>query len=987
MAKKCTMFAFTFIVVSTLGGLLQTSDAAPNLNSFSPKGGNKIVGSASSETGSDVAMIGDHNGDGFADYIVGAQALSMTVIVMKAGNTAHSEIIDMASVVSGQFFRVIRGPELSRLGSAVGGVGDINDDSFDDVIVGASEGVVPGRGYSGFAFVIFGMEGPFTDLHLTATWSASAIGFMILGPADRVGFVDGPRTARGLGDVNGDGISDFAVSARMYSGTTDKTNAGVVWLIHGRKDPLFDTIDLLHANFAPHGACLTGAEANDKFGHSVMPAGDFNGDGLDDFLIGAPYARFVAAGADRAFAGAAYLLYGSKTVFSTLDMSKFVTGVVGVRFGTDAYNQLGSALSGVGDVNGDGFDDIAIGAKHASIPDRESAGIVCVIFGSAKIYASDVDLRNFAASLLGFAIYGSSPLVNLHLVAPAGDINGDGVDDFLVGDHSAVHIVHGQIAPRTTNVDTLTGNVVTFDYPIGPFFVSSLDGGKDLNGDGVPDLLLGSTFVSAAEGPASPNSGGVWLLSGPFGAPGVSAELGTAPAALSSAEQTSAAHSLSMVTNVVPPTDPSVEPTLNPSKVPSVNPSVVPSAGPSKIPSVNPSVVPSVNPSATPSVFPSAVPSAGPSKVPSVDPSMVPSVNPSVNPSVIPSVFPSAVPSTGPSKIPSANPSVVPSVNPSVIPSTFPSAVPSAGPSKVPSANPSKVPSMNPSVVPSVFPSAVPSTGPSKIPSTNPSVVPSVNPSVIPSTFPSAVPSTGPSKIPSANPSANPSVNPSAVPSVNPSVTPSVFPSAVPSVDPSVHPSVSPSVNPSAVPSVNPSVTPSASPSVEPSVNPSFPPSVTPSSDPSAFPSAVPTDEPSVQPSLAPSAAPSTDPTTFPSVLPSVQPILSPSVTPSVEPTVDPSAEPSMLPTVSPSVSPSATPTPGPTALPSAAPSVQPTGAPSVLSTEAPTTKPTIAAVKNFELTVNVEQVRLRLLVPFLKSTFFLKLFCQFAFFCSKSFL
>ncbi len=146
----------------------------------------------------------------------------------------------------------------------------------------------------------------------------------------------------------------------------------------------------------------------------------------------------------------------SKAALATLDMSTFVTGVVGVRFGADAYNQLGSALGGVGDVNGDGFDDIALGAKHANLPDSESAGVVCVIFGNANIYASDVDLRNYAASLLGFAIYGSSPLANLHLVAPAGDINGDGV-----------HIVHGQVAPRATNVDTLTDKAVTFYAPPG----------------------------------------------------------------------------------------------------------------------------------------------------------------------------------------------------------------------------------------------------------------------------------------------------------------------------------------------------------------------------------------------------------------------------------------------------------------------------------------------------------------------------------------
>jgi len=117
------MFALILLVVSTLNVVLHSTDAAPfriDLRSYSPGSGDKIVGSAGAEAGSDVAQIGDHNGDGFVDYMVGAQASNMVVIVMK-GSLENSEVIDLVTVVSGQYFRVFRGPEWFQVGSAVGG--------------------------------------------------------------------------------------------------------------------------------------------------------------------------------------------------------------------------------------------------------------------------------------------------------------------------------------------------------------------------------------------------------------------------------------------------------------------------------------------------------------------------------------------------------------------------------------------------------------------------------------------------------------------------------------------------------------------------------------------------------------------------------------------------------------------------------------------------------------------------------------------------
>lgn len=106
---------------------------------------------------------------------------------------------------------------------------------------------------------------------------------MILGPSSSsTEFVALPRSARGLGDVNGDGISDFAISADTYL-----TSGGMVWVIFGKKTPAFENIDTIPANFGTNGVYFKSADVIHYFGCAVMPAGDFNNDGIADFLIGA----------------------------------------------------------------------------------------------------------------------------------------------------------------------------------------------------------------------------------------------------------------------------------------------------------------------------------------------------------------------------------------------------------------------------------------------------------------------------------------------------------------------------------------------------------------------------------------------------------------------------------------------------------------------------------------------------------------------------
>lgn len=686
--------------MALLGMSLLCATAAPvtiDLADFTSGAGVRFHGGApNTVTGYSVSVIGDHNGDGFEDYVFGARGLRKAVIVMKK-NTLYTPMTT-ESIVSGQYFRVINGPTGSQLGNSVAGIGDINDDGFADVIISATTGDVSGRPKAGYAFVIFGKVGPFTDITVTATWAASSIGFMILGSGQNGQLGSFTSTTRGLGDVNGDGIDDFAITDRLYQGTSSKTRPGVVWVILGKKTPAFTTIDLLPANFGNSGVYYTGELDNWNLGFVVMPAGDFNGDGIADFLMGASDADPIVNGTSRPNGGVAYLIHGSKTNLATTDMSTFVTGSKGVRFIGATYvggGQFGRFMSGVGDINGDCIDDIAIGAGYAEppvLPVRNNGGIVYVLYGTTVAFTADYDMNgfDFNSFVHGFAIYGAAAASQIATVAPAGDINLDGVNDMLVGGvsgYSNVVIVYGQNETRTKAVDFEAAEVTTIKFSVGSYIGWAIDGGKDLNGDGIPDVLFGgyNSFVTPESGGSViSNAGAVWMLPGPF---------------------------------------------ILPTNAPTTEPSMLPSVYPSEAPTYRPSDAPTMNPSASPSFMPSVHPSVDPSFAPTGDPSVISSLQPTaLDPTVFPTTAPSANPSVSPTLLPTFDPSNIPTVRPSVVPSVDPSVTPTTLPSLVPSLGPSVSSTVNPTVSPSVVISASPTVTLTLSPTDAPSVVPTMRP-------------------------------------------------------------------------------------------------------------------------------------------------------------------------------------------------------------------------------------------------------------------
>lgn len=247
-----------------------------------------------------------------------------------------------------------------------------------------------------------------------------------------------------------------------------------------------------------NGVRLDGAASRDFLGSSVSSAGDVNGDGFDDFIIGAN-----GADPNGYSSGSSYVLFGKSFKFDTPTTLSELDGSNGFRLdGMEEYNYSGSAVSGAGDVNGDGFDDVIVGAADADSNGIDS-GSSYVVFGKASGFEATMNLSDLDGDN-GFRLDGVSSFDYLgRSVSSAGDVNGDGFGDLVVGAWGAEsngfstgtsYVVFGKPSgfDAKMNLSTLDGSngfrlegVAQADYT-----GYSVSNAGDVNGDGFGDLIV-----------------------------------------------------------------------------------------------------------------------------------------------------------------------------------------------------------------------------------------------------------------------------------------------------------------------------------------------------------------------------------------------------------------------------------------------------------------------------------------------------------------
>ena len=360
-----------------------------------------------------VDHVGDINGDGHSDLIVGAPEIKP----FSRGRTY------LYSGRDGSQIRVHRGGGINHnFGNAVSGIGDVDGDGVGDYVVGATQTIPGGAGY---IRVYSGRTG--TELYqLDGSSGSSAFGFII----------------DGVGDINQDGAADFIVGE--FLADRNATDGGSATVFSGA-----DGSKLYRKN---------GGTTENWTGISVAGGGDIDGDGVPDFVVGSLGGASGTAnnGTVKSYSGATGSLihewlspqagsnYGCFAADAgDVDADGFADVIVGAEFGNAAFvysgqtgalilqvdgpipaSKFGNEVSGIGDVNGDGFDDVLVGAPDAQIGHKVEAGAAYLISGQSGDFL--FTWEGEAGDQMGNA------------VSDAGDVNADGSVDVILGANFAI---------------------------------------------------------------------------------------------------------------------------------------------------------------------------------------------------------------------------------------------------------------------------------------------------------------------------------------------------------------------------------------------------------------------------------------------------------------------------------------------------------------------------------------------------------------------
>ena len=487
-------------------------------------------------SGISVSNAGDVNGDGIDDFIIGAFQANPNgknnageSYVVFGRTTAFPAAFELSSLLpaaggNGAEGFVLKGIEAGdESGISVSSAGDVNGDGIDDFIIGAYRADLNELFDVGESYVIFGRTTSFPAAFelrslLPEAGGDGTGGFVLKGidSGDNSGY-----SVSGAGDINGDGIDDFFIGANDAA-PQGESEAGESYVVFGRTTG-FPAVFQLRSLFPEAGGdgtggfVIKGIDELDNSGFSVSGASDVNGDGINDFIIGA-----VNADPNGAIdAGESYVVFGRRTDFpAAFELRSLLPAAGGdgtegfVLKGIDADDASGVSVSGAGDINGDGVDDLIIGAQFSDANGANGAGESYVVFGRTTGFPAAFQLRSLfpeagGNGTEGFVLKGINTFDESgQWVKGAGDVNGDGIDDLIIGAWLAkgnageTYVVFGRRAgfPAAFQLRSLLpaeGGDGTEGFVLeGINFVDysgiSVSGAGDVNGDGIDDFIIGA---------------------------------------------------------------------------------------------------------------------------------------------------------------------------------------------------------------------------------------------------------------------------------------------------------------------------------------------------------------------------------------------------------------------------------------------------------------------------------------------------------------